>query len=70
LKENDIYAFAADYDKNAVITKDFFAAVQSKFLLAITGKTAAEIIYDSADVSNIDKLETRIRGQDAVTAID
>ena len=34
-----------DYDKNASITKNFFATVLNKFHFAITGQTAAEIIY-------------------------
>ena len=38
-----------DYDKNSPITKDFYAMVQNKFHFAITGKTAAEIIYTQAD---------------------
>jgi hypothetical protein len=49
----DIYSIAADYDKNAPITKEFFATVQNKLHWAITGKTAAEIIYDSADAKKI-----------------
>ena len=49
-KITDIYALSTDYDKNAPISKDFFATVQNKLHWAITGKTAAEIIYDSADV--------------------
>jgi len=52
-KITDIYALAADYDKNAPITKDFFANVQNKLHWAITGKTAAEIIYESADATKI-----------------
>ncbi len=48
-KITDIYALSADYDKNAPITQEFFATVQNKLHWAITGKTAAEIIYDSAD---------------------
>jgi hypothetical protein len=52
-KITDIYALSADYDKNAPITKEFFAAVQNKLHWAITGKTAAEIIYDSADTTKI-----------------
>lgn len=44
-KITDLYALAADYDKNAPITKDFFATVQNKLHWAITGKTAAELIY-------------------------
>ena len=38
-KITDIYALAADYDKNAPVTKDFFAMVQNKRNWAITGKT-------------------------------
>jgi hypothetical protein len=49
----DIYALSADYDKNAPQTKDFFATVQNKFHWAITGKTAAEIIYASADATKL-----------------
>ncbi len=46
----DIFAeISYDYDKNAEITKEFYATVQNKFHFAITGKTAAEIIQDSAD---------------------
>ena len=52
-KITDIYALAADYDKNAPLTKEFFATVQNKLHWAITGKTAAEIIYDSANATNI-----------------
>jgi len=52
-KITDIYALSADYDKKAPITKEFFAAVQNKLHWAITGKTAAEIIYDSADATKI-----------------
>ncbi|MCD5406654.1 MAG: virulence RhuM family protein [Desulfotomaculum sp.] len=52
-KTTDIYALAVDYDKNAPVTKDFFAAVQNKLHWAITGKTAAETIYDAADATKI-----------------
>jgi len=38
-----------DYDKEANITKNFYAMIQNKFHYAITGKTAAEIIYLNAD---------------------
>ena len=38
-----------DYDKNSKITQDFFATVQNKFHYAITGQTAAEIVYYKAD---------------------
>ena len=52
-KITDIYALSADYDKNSPATKEFFASVQNKLHWAITGKTAAEIIYDSADATTI-----------------
>lgn len=46
----DIFAECSiDYDKNAPITHDFYAMVQNKFHYAITGQTAAEIIYSGAD---------------------
>lgn len=52
-KITDIYALSADYDKDAPQTKDFFATVQNKFHWAIVGKTAAEIIYASADATKL-----------------
>lgn len=46
----DIFAECSiDYDKNSQITKDFYAMVQNKFHYAITGETAAEIVYNRAD---------------------
>lgn len=46
----DIFAECSiDYDKNAQITHDFYAMVQNKFHYAITGQTAAEIVYSHAD---------------------
>lgn len=46
----DIFAECSiDYDKNSEITKEFYAIVQNKFHYAISGKTAAEIIYQKAD---------------------
>ena len=50
-KITDIYALSADYDKNSPVTRSFFATVQNKLHWAITGKTAAEIIYSSADAT-------------------
>ena len=38
-----------DYDKNSKITQEFFTTVQNKFHYAITGQTAAEIVYYKAD---------------------
>ena len=52
-KITDIYALSADYDKNALLTKDFYAETQNKLHWAITGKTAAEIIYSTADAKRI-----------------
>lgn len=46
----DIFAECSiDYDPNSTITKEFYATVQNKFHYAITGKTAAEIIFLNAD---------------------
>ena len=46
----DIFAECSiDYDKNSKYTKEFYATVQNRFHYAITGYTAAEIIYNSAD---------------------
>ncbi len=46
----DIYAECSiDYDKNAPTTRDFYAMIQNRFHYAITGQTAAEIIYTKAD---------------------
>ena len=48
----DIFAECSiDYDKNSPITQEFYATVQNKFHYAITGQTAAEIIYTKADSS-------------------
>ena len=52
-KITDIYALSVDYDKSDLLTKEFFAAVQNKLHWAITGKTAAEIIYMSADATKL-----------------
>jgi len=46
----DIYAECSiDYDRNSQTTRDFYAMVQNRFHYAITGQTAAEIIYTKAD---------------------
>lgn len=48
----DIYAECSiDYDKNSPTTHDFYAMIQNRFHYAITGQTAAEIIYTKADHS-------------------
>ncbi|GAB2025054.1 virulence RhuM family protein [Lactovum odontotermitis] len=48
-KITDIYQTSVDYDKTAQATQRFFATVQNKLHWAITGNTAAEIVYDRAD---------------------
>ncbi|MDR1369920.1 MAG: virulence RhuM family protein [Dysgonamonadaceae bacterium] len=46
----DIFAECSiDYDRNSSVTRNFYAMVQNKFHYAITGQTAAEIIYSKAD---------------------
>ena len=46
----DIFAECSiDYDRNSPVTKEFYAMVQNKFHYAITGQTAAEIVYAKAD---------------------
>jgi hypothetical protein len=51
-KITDIFAECSiDYDPQSQITKNFYAMVQNKFHYAITGQTAAEIIYSKADKS-------------------
>jgi len=52
-KITDLYTLSVDYSKEAETTKDFFASVQNKLHWAITGKTAAEIIYTEADAKKI-----------------
>ncbi len=52
-KVTDIYALAVDYDAHAPLTRDFFATVQNKLHWAITGQTAAELIYSSADATKL-----------------
>lgn len=51
-KITDIFAECSiDYDRNAEVTKAFYATVQNKFHYAITNQTAAEIIFRNADSS-------------------
>ena len=48
----DIYAECSiDYDANADVTREFYAMIQNKFHFAITGETAAEIVYRRADAT-------------------
>lgn len=52
-KITDIYALSLDYSADAPLTQEFFASVQNKLHWAITGQTAAELIYASADATKI-----------------
>ena len=53
-KITDIFAECSiDYDKNSDIAKDFYATIQNKFHYAITGSTAAEIIYNRVDSQKV-----------------
>jgi hypothetical protein len=52
-KITDIYSLSVDYDAKAPLTQEFFASVQNKLHWAITGQTAAERIYDSADATKL-----------------
>ena len=52
-KLTDIYALSVDYSADAPLTKEFFATVQNKLHWAITGQTAAELIYASADATKV-----------------
>ncbi|HEX3474167.1 MAG TPA: RhuM family protein [Kofleriaceae bacterium] len=54
-KVADIYALSADYDSRAPLTREFFATVQNKLHWAITGQTAAELIYSSADATKLSR---------------
>ena len=46
----DIFAECSiDYDRNSEVTKRFYSTIQNKFHYAITGQTAAEIVYNRAD---------------------
>ena len=48
-KITDLYATAIDYDKNAKVTRRFYATVQNKMQFAVHGHTAAELIVERAD---------------------
>lgn len=50
-KITDIYATSIDYDSKSLISINFFKKVQNKMHYAVSGSTAAEIIYDRVDSS-------------------
>lgn len=47
----DIYATSIDYNPSDEITLNFFKEVQNKLLWAVSGKTAAELVYYRANAS-------------------
>ena len=50
LQLTDIFSeLSVDYEKNSPLTRKFFSLIQNKFHYAITGNTAAELIYHGAD---------------------
>ncbi|MGB0849159.1 MAG: virulence RhuM family protein [Thiolinea sp.] len=72
-KITDIYATSVDYDPTQSVSISFFKTVQNKIHWAITGQTAAEIIYHRADSSKENMGLTNYKGskvlkQDIVNA--
>ena len=47
----DIYATSIDYDPRSEATQTFYKEVQNKLLFAVSGKTAAELVYYRANAS-------------------
>lgn len=60
----DIYKLSEDYDSRAQMTIDFFAEVQNKLLWAVSGKTAAELVYfrANAQLPQMGLTSTQIEG--------
>ena len=48
----EIYATSVDYNPNAEVSIQFFKRVQNKIHYAVSGETAAEVIYHRADAEN------------------
>lgn len=65
----DIYATSIDYQKDADLTKKFFATVQNKMHYAVHGKTAAEMIYARTDATQPNMGLTNFKGN-YITADD
>jgi len=62
-KITDIYATSIDYDPTTKTSINFFKTVQNKLHWAITGKTAAEIIYDRTNATKPNMGLTNWRGE-------
>jgi hypothetical protein len=72
-KVRDLFALCSDYDATDKSTQMFFAETQNKLFYAVTGKTAAEIIFARADASKENMALTLwkgsvVRRQDIFTA--
>ena len=65
----DIYATSIDYQKDAKLTRQFFATVQNKMHVAAHGKTAAELVYERADAKKPNMGLTNFKG-DYITSDD
>lgn len=48
-KLTDIFTQSVDYERDSLVTKEFYASIQNKLEYAVIGKTAAEIIISRAD---------------------
>ena len=58
----DIYATSIDYQKDAKLTRQFFATVQNKMHVAVHSKTAAELVYERADAKKPNMGLTNFKG--------
>ena len=65
----DIYATSIDYQKDAKLTRQFFATVQNKMHVAVHGKTAAELVHERADAKKPNMGLTNFKG-DYITSDD
>lgn len=54
---------STDYDKDSSKVRSFYAKLQDKFLFAITGKTASELILERADAAKHNMGLTTTKGQ-------
>lgn len=61
-KIRDLFALSSDYDKTDKVTQMFFVETQNKLHYAVTGKTAAEIIVERADASQLNMNLTSWKG--------
>lgn len=72
-KLRDLFALSIDYDKTEKETQRFFSDIQNKLIYGVTGKTAADLIYDRADAAAANMALTswkgsRVRREDIYTA--